>query len=331
MQEKRRDNAIPDTSNLCLLPTSIQLMTSYASSPSTRRRFLRQFGTASALFILPGAFAQQLTSSRALPRGERVFYASHSLMWYVPQPLAVLVAAAGIHGHEIAGIQAIGASRTLQHWEKPEPNQAQQAMRTGKVDVFVMSPIQFPDEGVENFVKLGLEHNPNMHFIVQLSWGGGDTDNQDFPKGAWDNVDRNKTPEQLQKLYERNIQAGQAQADDINKKYGKGKRILALVPTAQALVVLRSKIFKKEMPGLNNQGELFVDPAHPSAPLEALNTYLHFAVLYGQSPVGLPMTEKLKAANRPAWDDKFVRTLQEIAWQTAADYSYSGITTAGMR
>ena len=46
-----------------------------------------------------------------------------------------------------------------------------------------MSPIQFPDEGIDNFVKLGLEHNPDMRFVVQISWGGWDIDNQDFPKG----------------------------------------------------------------------------------------------------------------------------------------------------
>ncbi|EDY16576.1 hypothetical protein CfE428DRAFT_5855 [Chthoniobacter flavus Ellin428] len=300
-------------------------MSIYDSSAPTRRHFLRQLGFVTAAFTLHGAFAQQLGLPAVVPKGQRVFYVSHSLMWYVPQPLAEMAVAAGIRGHEVTGVQAIGASRTLQHWDKPEPNQAKQALLTGNVDVFVMSPIQFPDEGVENFVRLGLQHNPNMRFVVQLSWGGGDTDNQDFPRGAWENVDRNKTPEQLQRLYERNIQAGQAQADEINRKYGKNRRIMTLVPTAQALVVLRTKIFRKEMPGLNSQSELFVNPAHPSPPLEALNTYLHFAVLYGQSPIGLPVTDKLKKANRPAWDEKFARNLQEIAWQTAANYSYSGI------
>lgn len=331
MNKKWKDNAASENFVPQPVPRSNQLMPIYASPAPTRRRFLRQLGFTAASFTLPSAFAQQPTRPAVVPKGQRVFYASHSLMWYVPQPLAGLAVAAGIRGHEVAGVQAIGASRTLQHWDKPEPNQAKQALQTGNVDVFVMSPIQFPDEGIENFVKLGLEHNPNMRFVVQLSWGGGDTDNQDFPKGAWENVDRNKTPEQLQKLYERNIQAGQVQADEINKRYGKGRRILTLVPTAQALVVLRSKIFRKEMPGLNSQGELFVDPAHPSAPLEALNTYLHFAVLYGQSPIGLPVTDKLKMANRPGWDDKFARTLQEIAWQTAANYPYSGIMAARMR
>ena len=264
-------------------------------------------------------------------KGLRVFYASHSLMWYVPEPLSHLAAAAGIRGHEVVGVQRIGASRTLQHWEKSEPNEAKEALKTGKVDDFVMSPIQFPDEGVEQFVKLGLAHNPRMRFIVQLSWGGGDTDNQDFPKGSWDNVDRDKTPDQLKRLYERNIRAGEAQADDINRKYGNGQRIMTLVPTSQALVELRTRIYEKRMPGLNNQGELFVDAAHPSPPLEALNTYLHFAVLYGKSPVGLPMAIPLKAAKREAWGDALSRTLQEIAWQTATNYPWCGITTSGAK
>ena len=95
-----------------------------------------------------------------------------------------------------------------------------------------MSPIQFPDEGIDNFVKLGLEHNPDMRFVVQVSWGGWDIDNQDFPKGATKKVDRNKTPEQLKKLDERNIKAAEAQADAINKKAG--KKVLFLVPSAQA-------------------------------------------------------------------------------------------------
>ena len=54
-------------------------------------------------------------------------------------------------------------------------------------------------------------------------------------------------------------------------------------------MTLRTKIYNKEMPGLTSQAELFRDPiSHPAPPLEALNTYLHYAVIYGRSPVGLP-------------------------------------------
>jgi hypothetical protein len=265
----------------------------------------------------------------AAPRGLRVFYASHSLMWYVPKPLGEMTEAAGIKGHTLVGLQSLGASRTIQHWNlADEKNEARKALQSGKVDVFVMSPISFPDDGIENFVKLGLEHNPDMRFIVQLSWGGGDIDNQDFPKGAFDTVDKEKTPEQLRLYNERNIKAGKAQADDINQRYGKGRKNLAIVPSVQAMVTLRTRIAKKEWPGLTRQGELFVDAVHPSAPMEALNTYLHFAVLYGKSPVGLPMPAMLKNAGREAWNEPFNRSLQELAWDTVTSFPESLVPAA---
>ncbi len=267
------------------------------------------------------------------PKGLRVFYASHSGMWYVPDPLGELAEAARIKDHKTVGLQKLGASTTLQHWNVPEDkNQAKKALKAGELDVFVMSPIQFPDEGVENFVKFGLEHNPNMRFLVQITWGGGDIDNQDFPKGALAIVDREKTPDQLKQLYARNIKAAEGQADAVNQKYGGGKKVLFLVPSAQALVALRTRIANHEVAGLTKQGELFRDVlSHPSAPLEALNAYLHYAVLYGRNPVGLPMPGLLQRAKRPAWDDKFSRSLQEMAWETAANYAYSGVTAATKR
>jgi alpha-glucosidase len=261
-----------------------------------------------------------------VPKGLRVFVCGHSLHWYIPSPLGELAEAAGIKGHQLVGTQSLGASKTLQHWNLPEEkNKAKQALKKGDVDVFTMSPIQFPDQGIENFIDLGLKHNPDMRFTVQISWGGWDIDNQDFPKGATFKVDREKTPEQLKKLYERNIKAAEAQADEINKKVG--KKVLCLVPSAQAVVALRIKIYNKEMPGLKTQAELFKDPlCHPAPPLEVLNTYLHFAVIYGVSPVSLPMPSVLKKAKKEAWDEPFNRSLQELAWETVTSYPYSGVT-----
>lgn len=282
---------------------------------------------ASLLFIACSAGSSNARDQKSPPAGVRVFFASHSLMWYAPKPLGEMADAAEIKGHKLIGLQSLGASKTVQHWNLPDDkNQAKKALKTGEVDVFIMSPISFPDEGVENYIKLGREYNPNIRFIMQLSWGGGDIDNQDFPRGAFDNVDKEKTPEQLKSLYQRNIKAGEAQADELNKKYGNGKKIIALVPSAQAMVALRTKIANNEWSGLSKQGELFVDAVHPSAPMEALNTYMHFAVLYGQSPVGLPMPSMLKNVRREAWDEKFNRSLQELAWETVTKYPYSLVT-----
>jgi hypothetical protein len=252
----------------------------------------------------------------------------HSLHWYIPTPLGELAKSAGIQGHELVGQQSLGVSKTQQHWDLPEAqNKAKQALRKGNVDLFTMSPIQFPDQGIENFVKLGLEHNPNMRFTVQISWSRADVDPLSMPTGVPAKTDRNKTPEELKKTFEGNIKLAEAQADDINKKVG--KKALFLVPSVQGSIALRAKIYNKDLPGLTSQAELFRDTmSHPTPPLEILNTYLHYAVIYGQSPVGLPMPSNLKNANKAGWDDKFNRTLQEVAWEAVTTYPYSGVTAA---
>ena len=56
-----------------------------------------------------------------------------------------------------------------------------------------------------------------------------------------------------------------------------------------------------------------------------LNAYLHFATIYGRSPVGLPMPTILKRANNPKWDDNFNKALQELAWKTVINYPFSGV------
>jgi hypothetical protein len=281
-------------------------------------------------------------ANEAMPAGQRVFYASHSLMWDMPPVLAQLAGAYGIKGHTVLGVQRIGVSRTMQHWNLPDSqNQAKQALQEGKVDVFVMSPLVNPDEGIRNFVKLGLEHNPNMKFLVQISWPGlGYTDNEQFNTqgmrmggggGAMFRTpaDDQKTPEDLAKIDATDIKNAEEQAKKLNEEFGNGKTVVYLVPTAQAHNALRTLIYKKEMPGMTSQSEVFRDPiGHPTAPVVALNAYLHFAVLYQRSPVGLPMPSYLKNANKPEWDEKMNKKLQEIAWDTVSHYPPSGVADA---
>jgi enterochelin esterase-like enzyme len=263
----------------------------------------------------------------AKPDGLRIFTAGHSLHWYVPDILTELASAYGIEGHEKVGVQSLGVSRTIQHWEHDGGrNQARQALEKGNVDLLTLSPIQFPDEGIDNFIKLGLEHNPDMKFTVQISWGGPDIDNQDFDFSLlMSSPDREKNPEQLKTLNEKNVIAGEEQARKINEQYG--RQVVFLVPTSQAQVALRTMIYNKEIPGLDRQAALFADNiGHPTAPLQAINAYLHFAVIYGRSPVGLPVPSVLKNAGKPQWNDaKFNRALQELAWKTVINYPPSGV------
>jgi hypothetical protein len=261
-------------------------------------------------------------------------------MWDMPPVLAQQAGAHGIKDHTIVGHQRIGISRTMQHWNLAEAkNEAKKALKEGKVDVFVTSCLVHPDEGISNFVKLGLEHNPSMKFLMQISWPGlGYTDNEQFntkgkgggfgKKGAMFRTPAdNKTPEELAKINAIDIKNAEEQAKKLNQEFGKGKTIVFLVPTAQAHNALRTLIFKKEMPGMTDQQEVFKDPiGHPTAPVIALNAYLHFAVLYKQSPIGLPMPGILKNAKRPEWDEKMNRKLQELAWELVTNYAPSGVS-----
>jgi hypothetical protein len=264
-------------------------------------------------------------ADEAIPAGQRVFYAAHSLMWEVPAPLAEEVKAYGIADHVLVGLQSLGFSRTSQHWDQPDArNQAKQALKTGKVDAFIMSPMDMPDTGVDNFVALGLEHNPKMRFFLQNNWAGFNNDGQlarQFKMGPpWDET----TEEQLKTLNTVCEKAFEAQAKAINEKYG--RPVIFIIPTSQANHKLRAMIIRKEFPGLDKQSQLFLDQiGHPTPPLVTLNVYLHFATIYGRSPVGLPMPTILKRVNNPKWDENFNKALQELAWKTVIEYPYSGV------
>lgn len=287
-----------------------------------------------AVFCLPSLAqnnadnpAQTQTVAPGQRDGLRIFLCGHSFHTFIWLPLWELAVADGFKPPQRWWPQFIGGSTVLQHWNVPdETNEVKKRLLQGDIDVLTMAPGPFPDEGIDKFVKLGLEHNPNMRFTVQLSWGGYDGDNQ-IAKAPPATVDREKTPEQLQALAEPNIKAGEAQIDRLNKEIG--RQVVFLVPMAQAVVALRTKIYHKQMPGLDSQAQLFSDLiGHPSPPLQALNTYVHYAVIYRRSPVDLPMVGGLKYAKSEVWNDQFNRALEELAWETVIHYTYSGVTAA---
>ena len=99
---------------------------------------------------------------------------------------------AGIHNHEGVGLSSLGGSQVIQHWDVPEPqNQAKAALRAGKVNVLTVSPIWMPDEGIEKFAKLGVEHNPNIRVAVQEFWMPNDTYEPKYPLDCGKKVDHN--------------------------------------------------------------------------------------------------------------------------------------------
>jgi hypothetical protein len=263
---------------------------------------------------------------KPVEKGQRVFTTAHSFHVFVPAILKDLAKSAEIKDHTQLGVSMIGGSRVIQHWDiAEEKNAAKKALAEGKVDVFTMSPIYLPDEGIDNFVDLGLKHNPDMRFTVQEFWLPFDVYDPNYQKNKTPKPDRNsKTAEQLRKDSEPYFKSMDDHVRELNKKHG--KQAVFVVPVGQAVILLREKIIDGKAPGIKTQEELFVDPiGHVKAPVQALTAYCHYAVIYRKSPVGLPAPSVLTKGKEPLPDEKLNRLLQELAWQVVTEHPLSGV------
>jgi hypothetical protein len=270
--------------------------------------------------------ASSASAVKPIDKGLRVFSAGHSFHMFVPNLLRELAQAASIDGHAQAGTQSLGGSRVIQHWDLPEErNKARAALAAGNVDVLTLSPIYLPDEGIENFARLALEHNPHVRITIQEFWLPYDVYQTDYQKRRPQAVDRNsRTAEQLRSLHAEYFRSMDQHLAALNSKLG--RPVLSVVPAGQAVIALREKIIAGEAPGLKSQDELFRDAiGHATPPLQALVGYCHYAVIYRRSPVGLPMAGILKNAKNPE-SDELNRLLQELAWQAALEHPLSGVS-----
>lgn len=271
--------------------------------------------------------ASAARNATPIAKGQRVFFCGHSFHMFVVPILNDMAVAAGIQGHEIAGRSSIGGSRVMQHWDVPdEKNAAKTALRAGAVDVLTLAPIWMPEDGIEKFARLGFEHNPDIRITVQEFWLPNDTYEPRYPLDTKKKVDHDATvPAELRKSQDRYDHDVEQVVRGINQQLG--KNVIFIVPVGQAAVALRERIVAGQAPGLKKQWDLFRDNwGHAQLPLQILSSYCHFAVIYRRSPVGLPMPPALAKANKPEWDDKLNRLLQELAWDAVIHHPMSGVT-----
>jgi len=262
-----------------------------------------------------------------VPKGLRVFTCGHSFHMFVVPILNDMAAAAGIQGHVIAGKSSIGGSRVMQHWDVPdEKNEAKKQLTAGTVDVLTLAPIWLPEEGIEKFARLGFEHNPAIRVTVQEYWLPNDTYEPKYPLDTRKKVDHDATDlAELQKNQDKYDHDVDEYCRDINKRLGKD--VIVTVPVGQAVVLLRRKIAAGEAPGLTKGWDLFRDTwGHPTAPVQVLSGYCHYAVIYRRSPASLPVPPTFVKAKKPEWDEKLNRLLQDLAWEAVTHHPLSGVT-----
>ena len=275
------------------------------------------------------ANAEKASTASPIQTGQRVFSAGHSFHMFIPPLLREMALAADIKDHVQVGTQSIGGSRVIQHWDlAAEKNKAKEALKSGGVDVLTLSPIYLPDPGIENFVRLAVEHNPNVRVTIQEFWLPFDVYDPNYQRKRPQAVDRNaRTAAELHKLHAEYFQSMDSHVESLNKQLG--KPVVFVVPAGQAAVALREKIIAGEVPSLKKQDELFTDAiGHATPPLRALAAYCHFAVIYRRTPVGLPVPSLLQTKDDPTKGEALNRQLQEIAWQAVSSHPLSGVAAA---
>ncbi len=273
-----------------------------------------------SLFIATG-ITHADEAAKVQVAGQRVFTAGHSFHVWMPGGLTEIAGNAKVAGHEQLGLQPIGGSQVIQHWNLPdEKNTVKPALMTGKVQVLTLSPIYLPDEGIEKLTKLGLAHNPDMRVTVQEFWLP--YDDVDSWKNRPKEIDRDsKTIEELRKAHADYFKSMDEHVAALNKQFG--KTVINVVPVGQAVLALREKLIKGEVPGVKKQSELFTDVlGHPQVHIKALADYCHFAVIYRTNPIGLPVLSFL--AKQPE-AEKLNRLLQELAWDAVTSHPLSGV------
>jgi len=275
------------------------------------------------------------------PPGQRVYTVGHSFHYWMGPILAGIAESAGLPGHQCAGVMYLGGSTVENCWEipnfvradptvteeQPSENTAREALAAGVVDVLTLSPIWMPDEGIDKFAAFALAHNPAIRVTVQEFWLPNDSYEPVYPlrvnKEPVVDHDAASLPE-LRACQAAYLHDVGEYVRGVNRRLG--HEAIRIVPVGQATLALREKIVAGEAPGIEKQSELFLDPwGHPADPLRVLSSYCHFAVIYGQSPVGLPMPVELRDKYR---NDALNRLMQECAWEAVLRQPLSGVAVA---
>ena len=288
---------------------------------------------ASALLVVAIWLALSTGAEAAAPTtatGERVFVTAHSFHIFVADRLEPLAKAAGIADHRLVGKQMIGASSVRQHWDLADgKNAARAALEAGDVDVLTMSHNWLiPDEGIELFTDMGLEHNPRLRVFVQMSWMAFDHWEPIGNPALWNPAGKIRHNEERDARPLDGVRAANAgakavvekQVAGLNAKYGRD--VIHVVPVGDAVLRLRERVVAGTVPGIERQSQLFTDPiGHGRAPVMALATYCNFACIYGRSPVGLDDGDATLDRIHP----QLRGVLQEIAWEAVTSHPMSGV------
>jgi hypothetical protein len=313
------------------------------------------------LILLKSVQGDDVVPAANPPTELRIFTIGNSFHAWLPYWLNLVEAETDIKGHVQVGISYISGSRAIVHWQVPDDkNKAKAALTAGNVDVVTVDAMLSPDEGIDDFATLGLQHNPNIRIAFEEFWlpydrldsfGEGSYGAEGRALNYWQYPKPDPTnprgwlsdtshfdlatPDQIEKLHALYFQKMDNYIAAENKKLG--KQVIYVVPLGQAVVALRRLIVEGKAPGIAKQSELFADSCgHPKDVIMTLATYCFYTVIYHRSPVGLPVLimpaglvtfgkdKDNKTVARPPLSPELNTLLQHLALDAAINHPLSG-------
>jgi hypothetical protein len=108
-----------------------------------------------------------------------------------------------------------------------------------------------------------------------------------------------------------------------------GVGVIHVIPGGQVMAAVERAAAAGEIPGLAGTDALFADEIHFNDLGAWLMANTHYAVIYGRSPVGLPVAlRKADGTAATAVAPDMARALQEVVWRVVTSYPATGVSQA---